>query len=236
MTTIRVLMIDEDASNRALFRRMLRRAGDAKIEFLEEATLAESGDYRAEDLDVVLLDETALRTGMPLQHWLTGSLDLPAVIVLTGASTDGQVTDTAGFFEQLCKNDCTTEELVMAVRYAAQLTRLKRDLARFQAGQRTALRNSLQQPGEVVVSHDHYVLEVNGRLSGLVQDLRRLLNGSSSGELRQIYADTLDACSRFESALRLANQPKLGAHAAPQFHPAMAGDHREADHAVYRRY
>jgi hypothetical protein len=235
--TIRVLMIDADASNRELFRRMLRRAGDAKVDFLDEATLAEAADYNPADLDVVLLDEAALRHAMPVQHWLTSSLNLPAVIVLTSLPVNDDDTGT-GFFERLSKSDCTTEELVMAVRYAAQLTALKRELARHQAA-RPQLRNSLQQPGEVSVREpiESLALELNGRLSGLVHDLRRLLNTCGSVELRQVYADTLDACTRFESALRLANQPQLPIVPAAQFHPAMGGDHHGSDfHGVYRRY
>ena len=129
---LRVLVVDDSAEDRELYRRLLAKAAPQSFEIVESET-GEDGLRRlaAERVDCVLLDyQLPDGNGLDLLPEVRRAAPAPAVILLTGRGDEGTAVEAMkrGAQDYLVKGGITADGLSRAIQHAVDKLALQRGL------------------------------------------------------------------------------------------------------------
>ena len=161
---MRVIMVDDSAADRKLYRALLKEEHAGEVEFVEASSGARGLELcRRQAPDCVLLDyKLPDMTGLEFLARLAGDppADIPssAVVVLTGLASDGVAVKAlrGGAQDYLSKDSITAEGLRMAIDKATQKVGLLRDLR----DERDRLSRSLAEK-DVLLEEVHHRVKNN---------------------------------------------------------------------------
>jgi CheY-like chemotaxis protein len=252
MEPIKLLMIDDNLDDCALYAHAFKQAGSTfQLQVVNNGEAAFDLLDQGAEFDCILLDyQLAHMTGVELLHRLQERFgDLPsAFIMLTDIGGERHVVEAmqAGVFDYLTKSDTSQEELLHAVKKASHMTRVRRQLA-LQSAWRVQAEEELRQAqlrsaelAGVRKAVATYLHEINSPLAGIIGYLDILLQDERAPDLQVAFGEMLSACDQIRHVLRSMEDldelrprqgtgnrgpldlPKLGRPSPSQERPAQA--------------
>jgi DNA-binding NarL/FixJ family response regulator len=153
VTTVRLLLVEDDDGDAFLVRELLQEAG-APVHVLRARTVAEAVEHGQAPLgarpDCVLLDlGLPDASGLEALHAVVRATPEAAVIVLTGLADEHRAVEAvaAGAQDYLVKDQVDGALLARAIRYAVERSRADAELRRLYAGELQAAENARLERG-----------------------------------------------------------------------------------------
>ena len=201
---IRVLLVDDDKTFRALCKRFLQNRTDRQYEVIEAASGAEAcGLYSRGDIDCVLIDyRLPDATGTGVMRTLQPGVDPGTpMIVLTAAGSEEVATESlhAGAADYLPKSRITSCSLRRAIDHAVDKARLHRSIAERRA-QLEAANIQLQKRNDEIRRFYHTIShEIKTPLTAAREFIALVADGvvgPATDRQQEMLSHALDSCDQ----------------------------------------